>query len=269
MRPVFKDIEFRLTSGSEELEQKARNYEDFWIRSIGPTLYNKFTRDYTQKMWLIADNSIIDDFSWSPKGVAIKRGPRAGWDTAISAYPTHYDGYNKIFDSAQELCDIHIVGLVESILEGSLKAKISGEIYDFDIIINTAPLDDLLKVELPKLRYIGRRLEYIVLPVEYALPPEVYFSYYTGAELYTRVVEYKKFTRYKSPNTLISLEYPDESVGRYYPLPVAEQRSLHSRYLTACHKDMYNVGRLALYNYRYDIDDVIEQVIQVCKSLAE
>ena len=53
------------------------------------------------------------------------------------------------------------------------------------------------------LTYIGRRVEFVILPVEYALPKDVYFAYYTGNEAYTRVVEYKKFSRHKSEHTLL------------------------------------------------------------------
>ena len=38
----FKNAEFNLTTGSPKLENTAINYEDFWIRSIGPTLYKKY-----------------------------------------------------------------------------------------------------------------------------------------------------------------------------------------------------------------------------------
>ena len=98
----FKNAQFNLTTGSPKLENTASDYEDFWIRSVGPSLYKKFIEKYTKKMWQIDDNKLIDDFSWSPKGVAIKKGPREGWDTAISAYPLAIDGYNKFFDSALE-----------------------------------------------------------------------------------------------------------------------------------------------------------------------
>src|SRR5262245_19494482 len=53
----------------------AKNLEEFWIRSIGRTLYDKFIDGYSRKMWLIESNSEIDDFTWSPKGVSIKEGP--------------------------------------------------------------------------------------------------------------------------------------------------------------------------------------------------
>ena len=45
----YKDREFKLQVGNEDLEKKANNYEEFWIRSIGNNLYNKFVKDYTKK----------------------------------------------------------------------------------------------------------------------------------------------------------------------------------------------------------------------------
>lgn len=262
----FKNAEFKLTTGSPKLENTASNYEDFWIRSIGPTLYKKFVEKYTKKMWMIEDNKLIDDFSWSPKGVAIKKGPREGWDKAISAYPKAIDGYNRFFDSALEKCDHRYIGLVENIEENTLSTKLGSDIKEYDLIINSSPLDSLYQNIFGELRYIGRRIEFAILPVKYCLPNDVYFSYYTGNEDYTRIVEYKKFTRYESPHTLISLEYPTLEKGKYYPMPTKEFRNLHKRYLEICHPSFFNVGRLAKYNYRYDIDDVIEQVLEISQN---
>ena len=56
---------------------EAKNLEEYWIGSVGQTLYEKFILDYNKKMWLVDDNRRIDTFNWSPKGVAIKSGPRA------------------------------------------------------------------------------------------------------------------------------------------------------------------------------------------------
>ena len=53
------------------------------------------------------------------------------------------------------------------------------EEFTFDLIINTSPLDELYS-KYGKLRYIGRRIEFAILPVEYCLPKNVYFTYYTG-----------------------------------------------------------------------------------------
>lgn len=267
LESIYKDAEFRLTSGDPKLDKAATDYEDFWIKSVGPTLYKKFIETYTKKMWMIDDNKKIDDFSWSPKGVALKYGPREGWDTAISAYPTAIDGYNKYFDSAKEKCHQLFNGLVEEVVPNSLKAKLNGEYHEFDIIVNTAPLDDIFGKMHGELLYIGRKIEFAILPIEFALPKNVYFNYFTGNEPYTRIVEYKKFSRHQSPHTLISLEYPTIGNGKYYPMPMKEYRDIHKLYLEECNSMMFNAGRISKYNYRYDIDDVIEQVLEITKAL--
>ena len=42
-----------------------------------------------------------------------QKGPREGWDAAISAYPIKMNGYNDYFDAAKELCDKFIIGEVK------------------------------------------------------------------------------------------------------------------------------------------------------------
>ena len=145
-----------------------------------------------------------------------------------------------------------------SVIPNSLDVDINGERHSFDLIINTAPLDDLYNHCEGELKYVGRKVEFVILPVEYALPKSVYFSYYTGDEDYTRVVEYKKFTQFQSPNTLISLEYPNLTNGKYYPC----QPNIIDHYIkNICHYviQISSIWWLSRYNYRYDIDDAIEQ----------
>ena len=136
----------------------------------------------------------------------------------------------------------------------------------YDIIINTTPIDHLLDYTFGKLKYIGRDITFLILPVEFALPKDVYFSYYCGNEKYTRVVEYKKFSQHKSPNTLISLEYPSDK-GRLYPMPTKPERERAKKYFDLVGDNFYSIGRIGAFNYRYDIDDAIEQVIKLTKNL--
>ena len=136
----------------------------------------------------------------------------------------------------------------------------------FDVIINTTPIDHLYDYCFGELKYIGRDITFLVLPVEFALPKDVYFCYYTGSEKYTRVVEYKKFTQHRSPSTLISLEYPSDR-GRLYPMPTKPEREKAKKYFDETPDDFYSIGRIGTFNYRYDIDDAIEQALEVTKGL--
>ena len=267
LESAYRDNEYKLTQGDESDLIKAKNYKDFWLKSVGPVLYNKFISGYTKKMWRVEDESVIDDFTWSPKGVAIKKGPRTGWDTAISAYPSERNGYNRIFDIAKgALSECLLSTRLEEIDPISKLARINGEARRYDLVINSAPLDSIFGFCHGKLDFIGRDIQYIVLPIEFALPKDVYFTYYCGSEKYTRVTEYKKFTRHHSDQTLISIETPSEN-GRYYPLPIAPQRALAKKYIDMLGDNFITIGRLGLYNYRYDIDDVIEQALTAIKNL--
>lgn len=53
---------------------KAANLEDFWIKSVGQTLYEKSVKNYNKKMWMVNDNTIFKSFGWSTKGDVIKKG---------------------------------------------------------------------------------------------------------------------------------------------------------------------------------------------------
>jgi UDP-galactopyranose mutase len=267
LESLYRDNEYKLTQGDESNLIKAANYKDFWLKSVGPILYDKFISSYTKKMWRVDDESIIDDFTWSPKGVAIKKGPRNGWDTAISAYPIASDGYNKIFDIAKEVISSCFLNTeLKEIDPISRVATINGEYKKYDVVINTVPLDSVFSFCHGKLIFIGRDIQYIVLPIENVLPKDVYFTYYCGSEKYTRVTEYKKFTRHQSDQTLISIETPSNN-GRYYPLPIASQRALAKKYTDMLDENFFTIGRLGLYNYRYDIDDVVEQALACTANL--
>jgi len=71
---------------------EAKNLEEFWLKSIGPTLYKKIIEQYNKKMWLVKSNTKLDTFNWSPKGYTIKKGSKAAFDDHISCYPYAKDG---------------------------------------------------------------------------------------------------------------------------------------------------------------------------------
>jgi UDP-galactopyranose mutase len=267
LEAIYRDTNYTINSNINiNPEFKVKNYKEFWEKSVGNTLYKKFIESYTKKMWMLEDERLIDDFTWSPKGVAIKKGPRAGWDNAISAYPKAIDGYNRIFDITEKEVDIIYNMKLSNINLDKNSVKINGEDKIFDLIINTTPLDTLFNNEFGELKFIGRNIDFIILPCKNALPENVYFTYYCGAQPYTRIVEYKKFTQYKSENTLISIEYPSKN-GRYYPLPVKEEREKFEQYNALHNSKFMSIGRLGLYNYRYDIDDVIEQALDIIQRV--
>jgi len=89
---------------------------------------------------------------------------------------------------------------------------------------------------------------------------------YANAEPYTRIVEYKKLSGYKSPSTLLGIEVPSTN-GKHYPLPIKKFRAIHDAYAKRLGKNVYSIGRAGKYDYQVDIDDCIEQALGIYEEL--
>lgn len=244
----------------------AKNLKDFWVMSVGETLYKKFVDKYSKKMWMLDDNAKIDHFGWSPKGVTIKEGAREAWDTAISAYPYARDGYDHYFDVATADVKVMLKTRIEAFDIPNKTVVIDGERHSYDVIVNTISPDILFEFCHGELPYVGRDLLKIVLPVEHSFPENTYFLYYANDEKFTRIVEYKKFTKHEAPTTLLGLEMPSTN-GRYYPLPINSIKALANEYFKEMPDGVYSIGRAGSYLYEIDIDDAIEQSWETIKLI--
>lgn len=245
----------------------ARNFEEYWIRSVGETLYRKFIDGYSKKMWMLDDNRMIDDFTWSPKGVTIKEGPRSCWNTAISAFPIAADGYDRYFGTATAGATVLLSTRIEHYDIPRKTVRINGQERRFDVIINTISPDILFDACHGELPYIGRELIKIVLPVEFAFPEHVYFCYYANQESFTRIVEYKKFTHHKAPTSLITLEIPSRK-NKLYPMPIEAEKSKADRYFREMPDGVFSIGRAGAYLYNVDIDDAIDHAKKTVEKIA-
>ena len=246
----------------------AKNFEEYWVGSVGQTLYSKFVDTYSKKMWMVEDNKDIDTFSWSPKGVALKEGPKAAWDTRVSGYPYAPDGYNQYFDIVTVDVNVRLSTRIEKFDLETKSVWVNGEKETYDLVCNTISPDDVYSHEHGHLPYIGRDLQKIVLPIEFAFPENVYFVYYAGDEPFTRIVEYKKFSHHKSPHTLIGLEVPSMN-GRYYPVPLQRNFEMAEKYFEQMPEGVFSIGRAGSYRYSVDIDDCIEQAMGMAECLRQ
>jgi UDP-galactopyranose mutase len=240
----------------------AKNLEEYWIGSVGKILYKKFIDTYSKKMWRVTDNTSIDTFNWSPKGVALKEGTRAAWDTAISGYPYAANGYDDYFEIATSQVQVLLNTKIDAFEVSNKKVFFNGEWRKYDLIINTISPDILFDLQYGELPFIGRDLHKIVLPQEFALPKNVFFIYYANSEQFTRLVEYKKFTQHKAKNTLIGMELPSMN-GKHYPLPIKAERAKAQKYFDLMPQDVYSIGRAGSYDYAVDIDDCIVQAMSI------
>jgi UDP-galactopyranose mutase len=242
--------------------EEAQNLEEYWIASVGVTLYEKYIKYYNQKMWMVDDNRQIDTFNWSPKGAAIKSGSKAAWNEALSAYPLAANGYDDYFDISTNGANIRLSTTIEEYDIENSTVKIDGENHKFDVIVSTISPDILFDQCYGELPFIGRDINLMVFPTEFVFPEDVYFLYYANNEKFTRLVEYKKFTGHKSDTTLIGMEVPSLN-GKHYPLPFKSEIDKAKRYFTDMPDNCFSIGRAGSYSYGLDIDDCIEQAMAV------
>ena len=257
---IKKELETR--TGVDE----AQNLEDYWVASVGPTLYSKFVDGYSAKMWALESNTELDDFTWSPKGVALKSGPKAAWTEAISAFPSKLNGYDDYFDAATKDVEVHLNTHIEEFDMAKRRVKIEGQWSSYDLIVSTISPEIILNNAYGPLRWIGRDFFKIVLPVEHVFPENVYFLYYANAEPFTRLVDYKKFYRNDSKTTLIGLEIPSFN-NKFYPYPVSEEQAKAKKYLDSLPENVFSIGRAGAYEYRIDIAGAIRQGLDLEQQL--
>ena len=92
----------------------------------------------------------------------------------------------------------------------------------------------------------------------------------TGPENFTRLVEYKKFTRqkYDDDTTIVGMEIPVIDGGKHYPVPFKSEIAKAQNYFDDMPDGVFSFGRAGTYRYGYDIDDCVESAIIMGKQLA-
>jgi len=247
--------------------QSAQNLEEYWIGSVGPTLYEKFAKYYNRKMWQIEDNRLLDEAvpTWTSKGALVYEGPRHGFHDSISAYPHAANGYDDYFDIATAQARVLLSTRIEQYDIPHKCVQLGGEWRSFDVIINTVGPDVLFDFCFGELRFVGLDFHPIVLPVEQCFPEDVFFLYYSGQEKIKRLVEYKKFTQHKAPTTLIGIEFPSMN-GKHYALPMKSERAKAQQYIDLMPANVFSIGRAGSYRY-IDIDDCIAQAMEVMEKI--
>jgi UDP-galactopyranose mutase len=206
-------------------------------------------------------------FEATVKMKPLESGDRYEYREWFNSYPLAHDGYNAFFDYALEGCTVQLGAKITDFGLREKRATLSsGSRLDYDLLISSTSPDVLLDFEAGRLEYVGRRFVKFVLPVEHAFPEDVYFCYYPSASAeMTRIVEYKKFTQHKSPNTLLVMEIPAPE-PRLYPTLKKAQVKLADRYLSDLPDYVVSVGRMGRYRY-VDIDDIIMDALVFGKSL--
>jgi UDP-galactopyranose mutase len=263
--------------------KEAKNLEEYWLFSVGETIYKKFIKSYNKKMWLVDSNTELDTFEWSQKNeltsdrnkaseqipdyIPIKDGPEEAYENCYSGYPYANNGYDDYFSISTKDAKVLLNTMIEKYDIPNKTVYLNNEKMRFDIIINTISPDTLFDFQYGELKFIGRDFHKIVLPMKECFPKDVFFLYYANDEAFTRIVEYKKFTKHESNTTLLGLEIASNK-GKHYPMPIKSEIEKAEKYFEIMPDGVFSIGRAGKYDYNVDIDDCIVQAMEVADEIS-
>lgn len=255
----------KITSQIADLHiAEPHNLEEQALSLVGPDVYEKLIKGYTEKQWG-RDCKDIPSF-------IIKRLPlRFVYDNNYFTDPYQgipKGGYTQIVEKMLEGIPVRLgVSYKEFLKENAAK----GEKADsFDKVLYTGMIDEYFDYRLGELQYRSLRFEEEFLPGCDNYQGNAVVNFTEREVPYTRIIEHKHFEFGTQPDTVITREYPAEwkrGDEPYYPVNDERNNALYEKYreLADGEKNVLFGGRLGQYRY-YDMDKVIDAALQMASE---
>jgi UDP-galactopyranose mutase len=237
-----------------------KNLEEQALVLVGPDIYYKLIKGYTEKQWGRKATEI--------PAFIIKRLPlRFTYDNnyfndAYQGIPI--GGYNVLIDGLLKGIDVR-TGVDFFADRAHLESLARTIIY-------TGKIDQYYDYRFGTLEYRSLHFEHEILDTDNYQGNAV--VNYTEAEVpYTRILEHKHFEFGTQPRTVITREYSLEAtrdVEPYYPINDEKNSARYQQYkeLAAQEKNVLFGGRLAEYKY-YDMHQIVELALDRSAELIE
>ncbi|MFO0703755.1 MAG: UDP-galactopyranose mutase [Patescibacteria group bacterium] len=238
------------------------NGEEAALSRVGKELYEKIFKNYTFKQW----NKMPSQLDAS----VLNRIPvRTSFDDRYFSDKYQFlpsKGYTQIFEKMLDHKNIDIVLEVDYI---DVRSKLSNN----EKLFFTGPIDQFFDFKFSNIQ----KLEYRSINFVFESYKKEYFQQnsvinYPNQEKFTRIVEYKYFTKQKLPYTTISKEYSVDHVPGvnepYYPIPNPDNTKIYQKYKDEADKikNVYFVGRLANYKY-FNMDEAFKNALDLFSEL--
>jgi len=239
---------------------EAANFEEWCLELMGPILYERFIRPYTEKQWGRPAREL--SAQWAPRRVSVRWNndpylfpdPYQGWPAGANGYTDLIDGL--LANNATQLrtgVDVTLGNLEQHMREANA-----------DAVVLTCPLYVFTGAPFGELEWRGILVRNVHVPhVEYAQGAMV--VNYPGAEFpFIRIHETKHASGQQCQGTVLGFEFTNAPT-RYYPIELPRNRELNNRYQDFLREQIgpertYFAGRLANYLY-IDMDDCRRQAI--------
>ncbi len=245
---------------------QAANFEEWCLELMGPILYERFIRPYTEKQWGRPAREL--SAQWAPRRVSVR------WDNdpylfpdPFQGWPAGLNGYTDLIDGLLADPSITVRTGVDVTLE-NLDEHARAE--QADVIVLTCPLDVFCGERFGKLDWRGIDVRNVHIPhKEYAQGAMV--VNYPGEEFpFIRIHETKHASGQQCEGTVLGFEFTGAPT-RYYPIELPENRELNDRYQGFLREQLggertFFAGRLANYLY-IDMDDCMRQALDASEEV--
>jgi len=247
-----------------------RNLEEQALSLVGPDVYEKLVKGYTEKQWG-RDCKDLPAF-------IIKRLPlRFTYDN--NYFNDRYQGipvggYTAMVENMLTGIEVRTgISYQEFITEqetdvGVKVADKLGNVYQK--VVYTGMLDEYFDYCLGHLEYRSLRFEMDKMPGCGNYQGNAVVNYTEWEIPYTRVIEHKHFEFGSQPDTVITREYPaawQEGDEPYYPVNDERNNTLFERYRELAQGKTHIIfgGRLGQYKY-YDMDKVVAAALEAVEG---
>ena len=262
---IFAELEARRGLDAAE-RAKAANFEEWCLELMGPILYERYIKPYTEKQWGRPAREL--SAQWAPRRVSVR------WDNDPYLFPDPHQGWpagpNGYTDLIDGLLDEEIVTVRYGVdvglgdLDGHARREAA------DAVVLTCPLDVFCDNRFGQLEWRGILVKSVHVPhVEYAQGAMV--VNYPGLEFpFIRIHETKHASGQQCEGTVLGFEFTNAPT-RYYPIETERNRSLNDRYQSFLRDELggertFFAGRLANYVY-IDMDDCMRQALDASQEV--
>lgn len=245
---------------------QAANFEEWCLDLMGPILYERYIKPYTEKQWGRPAAEL--SAQWAPRRVSVR------WDNdpylfrdQYQGWPAGPNGYTDLIDGLLDAPQISVRTGVDVTLE-SLRAQVGD--CEAELVVLTCPLDEFTGGRLGELEWRGIVVRNVHIP-HVDLAQGAMVVNYPGREYpFIRIHETKHASGQEISGTVLGFEFTG-APSRYYPVESPENRQINDRYQNYLREQIgaqrtFFAGRLANYVY-VDMDDCMRQAIDTSAEI--
>ena len=224
------------------------NVKDVVESQVGEVFYKAFFEEYTRKQWGEEPSKLpVDIISRIP--IRTNRDDRY-FTSKYQGVPK--EGYTSLFNSMLDHPNIKIL------LNTDFK-EVKNEIV-WDKLFYSGSIDEYFDYVYGRLPY--RCVSFDVEEVEQEYYQPVAVVNYPNNYDYTRITDYKYFTKNESKTTVIAKEYPSAIGEPSYPIPLRQNLELYQKYRKIDTQNITFIGRLGKYKY-YSMEQIVEEILEM------